>query len=83
MFFFRWGQGAAKIARWIALHPARRYGVAEYLPAVLHRPMRRFLRAPALESGTFRPGSQLISPPGNPSTRVNRAGRTMIARSSD
>ena len=48
VLFFRWRQGAAQIAGRIALRPAGRHGVAEHLPAVLHRPMRGFQRAPAL-----------------------------------
>ena len=41
-------EGAAQIARGIAFRPPRRHGVPKDLTAILHRPVRRFLRAPAL-----------------------------------
>ena len=71
MLFLRRGQGAAQIAGRIALGPAGRHGVAEDLPAVLHRPVRRFQRAPALDPaqhgqqlGRFDLGDRPLAEPG-------------------
>jgi len=54
VLFLRWGQGAAKIARRIALRPARRYGVAEYLPARPKRTVRRFQSTTGLDPANAR-----------------------------
>jgi hypothetical protein len=57
MLFFRRGQRAPKVAGRITLRPTGRNCVSEDLSAVLHRPMRRFLRAPAFNPAQY--GQQL------------------------
>ena len=50
MLFLGRGQCAAKIAGGIALRPSGRYSIAEYLSAVLHRPVGSLQCAPAFDS---------------------------------
>src|SRR5439155_20665355 len=47
VLFLGRGQSSAQVARGIALRPARRHSVTEYLPAVLHGPVGSFQPAPA------------------------------------
>ena len=47
-------QRPAQVAGRVSFRAPRRHGVAEHLPAVLHRPVRRLLRAPAFDPALHR-----------------------------